>query len=33
MLLQQDAPQAARGGEAAVMRTAPDAMAHTAGNA
>ncbi len=33
MLLQQDAPQVARGGDAAVVRSAPDAMAHTAGHA
>jgi hypothetical protein len=33
MLLQQDAPQAARGADAAVVRAAPDAMAPTAGHA
>jgi signal transduction histidine kinase len=33
MMLRQDAPQAARSGDAAVARTAPDAMAHTAGHA
>jgi signal transduction histidine kinase len=33
MMLHQDAPQIARGPEAAVMRAAPDAMAPTAGHA
>jgi hypothetical protein len=33
MMLHQDAPQAARSGDAAAVRAAPEAMAQTAGHA